>query len=134
MNAEKTIKICGKDVQMRYCLASETGFEKLADKEVSVFLPTPTSRQDDKGNTIYDKPKATTDDFIRLGIACIVAAYERTEQEPPVNVGDIMYDATPDEVAAMIASTYELRMKWYELPGVIKPETEKKEEDGGKNA
>lgn len=134
MKAEKTIKICGKEVRMRYCLASETGFEKLADKEVSVFLPTPTLDKDKEGNIIYDKPKATTEDFLKLSIACILAAYEREDKEPPVSVSDILYDSTPDEVAAMIASTYELRMKWYELPGVIKPETEEKAEDGKKNA
>ena len=52
MKAEKTITICGKEVRMRYCLASETGFEKLADKEVSVFLPTPTLDKDKDGNHV----------------------------------------------------------------------------------
>lgn len=134
MKAEKTITICGKDVKMRYCLAAETGFESLANKEMSVFLPTPTLDKDKDGNIIYDKPMATTEDFLKLSIACILAAYEREDKEPPVSVSDILYDSTPDEVATMIASTYELRIKWYELPGVIKPETEKKEEANGKNA
>lgn len=134
MKAEKTITICGKEVRMRYCLASETGFESLANKEMSVFLPTPTLDKDKEGNIIYDKPIATTEDFLKLSIACILAAYEREDKEPPVSVSDILYDSTPEEVASMIASTYELRMKWYELPGVIKPETEKVTEDNGKNA
>ena len=133
MIPEKTIQICGKDVQLRYCIASETGFEILSDKESTVFLPTPTDKKDEEGNIIYDKPKATTEDYLRLAIASIIAAYERNGQEPPVSVDDILYDATPEEVTNLIAATIELRLKWYHITDVVKPETEKKEDDG-KNA
>lgn len=133
MIPEKTIQICGKDVQLRYCIASETGFEILSNKESTVFLPTPTDKKDEEGNIIYDKPKATTEDYLRLSIASIIAAYERNGQEPPVSVDDILYDATPEEVTNLIAATIELRLKWYHISDVVKPETEKKEDDG-KNA
>lgn len=133
MIPEKTIQICGKDVQLRYCIASETGFEILSDKESTVFLPTPTDKKDEEGNIIYDKPKATTEDYLRLAIASIIAAYERNGQDPPVSVDDILYDATPEEVTNLIAATIELRLKWYHISDVVKPETEKKEDDG-KNA
>ena len=133
MIPEKTITICGKDVQLRYCIASETGFEILSNKESTVFLPTPTDKKDEEGNIIYDKPKATTEDYLRLAIASIIAAYERNGQEPPVSVDDILYDATPEEVTNLIAATIELRLKWYHISDVVKPETEKKEDDG-KNA
>lgn len=133
MIPEKTIKICGKDVQLRYCIASETGFEILSNKESTVFLPTPTEKKDEEGNIIYDKPKATTEDYLRLAIASIIAAYERNGQEPPVSVDDILYDATPEEITNLIASTIELKLKWYHISDVVKPETEKKEDDG-KNA
>lgn len=129
MIPEKTIKICGKDVQLRYCIASETRFEILSNKESTVFLPTPTDKKDEEGNIIYDKPKATTEDYLRLAIASIIAAYERNGQEPPVSVSDILYDATPEEVSNLIAATIELRLKWYHISGVVKPETEKKEDD-----
>lgn len=129
MIPEKTIKICGKDVQLRYCIASETGFEILSNKESTVFLPTPTEKKDEEGNIIYDKPKATTEDYLRLAIASIIAAYERNGQEPPVSVDDILYDATPEEVTNLIAATIELRLKWYHISDVVKPETEKKDDD-----
>lgn len=134
MKAEKTIKICGKEVRMRYCLRTEILFERLANKEMSVFLPTPTLDKDKEGNIIYDKPKATSEDFLMLTFACILASYQREDKEPPVSASDVLDDSSPDEVAALTASTNELRMKWYELPGVIKPETEEKAEDGKKNA
>lgn len=130
MNAEKTIKICGQDVLLRYCLASETGFEALASgKDANVFNPTPTGKTDEDGNQIFAKPMATTDDIVRLGIACMIAAYEQKKQEPPVTVDDILYNAAPNEIASLITTTIELRLKWHQIAPVVKPETDKKEDN-----
>ena len=135
MIAEKTISICGKDVKMRYCLASETGYELISDKDINTFLPTPTDKHDKDGKVIFSPAKATTDDFIRLSYACIVAAYECEDKQPPISVTDIMYNATPQEVTNMIASCVELRIKWYKMPEVVRPEEEvHDEEEQGKNA
>lgn len=134
MITEKTIQICGKDVQVRYCLASETGFEVLSGKEISVFLPTPTGDKNEDGTPLFEKPKATTEDFLRLAISSIIAAYERNGQNPPVTVDNILYDSTPEDVANLIAATVELRLQWYHIPSVVKPETESTKENDGKNA
>lgn len=134
MIAEKTIKICGKDVQVRYCLASETGFEVLSGKDASIFLPTPTGEKDENGKPIFNIPQPSTDDLVRLSIASILAAYECKGQEAPVKVDDILYNASPEEVTNLIAATIELRMKWYRLADTVKPETTEQKEDDGKNA
>lgn len=141
MIAEKTIKMNvvrdgeekDVDVRLRYCIASETGFEVLSNKESSIFVPTPTGETDEQGNPVYDKPKATTEDYLRLAIACILAAYECKGEEPPVTVNDILYGSSPEEVTNLIAATVELRLKWYHISELVKPETNKKE-DAGKNA
>ena len=109
MKAEKTISICGQDVQMLYCAATETGFEQLANRSINVFLP-----GDDDEN-----PAATGDDYIKLGIAAIIAAYAKNDQEPPVSVKDVLYEATPQEVVALITSAVELRAKWYDVPEIV---------------
>lgn len=109
MKAEKTISICGQDVQMLYCAATETGFEQLANHSINVFLP------GDEG----EAPEATGDDYIRLGIAAIIAAYAKNDQEPPVSVKDVLYEANPQEVVALITSAVELRAKWYDVPGIV---------------
>ena len=134
MIQEKTLTICDKDVKVRYCLASETGYELLSGKDINTFLPVPTDHFDEAGKVIFGPAKATTDDFIRLSFACIMAAYECEGKEPPVTVKDIMYNATPQEITNLIASCVELRIKWYEAPKVVQPETEEQDkEDDGKN-
>jgi hypothetical protein len=53
--------------------------------------------------------------------------------DAPVTADDIMYDATPKDVELLITTVIELRNLWYEIPSVVKPETDEKPDDG-KNA
>ena len=48
MATEKNIQICGKQVTMRYCAATETGYEKIAGKSSAIFVP--EIEKDEEGN------------------------------------------------------------------------------------
>ena len=127
MISEKTIQICGKDVQMRYCAAAETGYERLSGQSSDIFVP--EVERDDEGNITNVKQRAKADDYIKLAIAAIVAAYARQNEESPITADDIMYDATPQEVTTLITTVIELRAKWYEIPSVVKQDEPADEED-----
>ena len=117
MNNEKTITICGKEVKMRYCAATETGYEQMS------------------GKSIGDIDFAKEEDLIRLSLAAILAAYLRDNADAPVTSSDILSDAKPKELIEMFKVLLELRAAWYEVPAVVKPEMEEKEGDKqGKNA
>jgi hypothetical protein len=128
MIAEKTIQICGNDVRLRYCAATETGYESLSGKNVNVFTSTPTEFDKDGKPTKFDPPVATTQDYLTLAVAAIVAAYARNEEEPPVKSEDILYDATPQEVSNLLTTVVMLRVEWYKVPEVVntdmKPDAE----------
>lgn len=134
MIAEKTISICGKDVKMRYCAASETGYELLSNgKSSEVF--TPIIERDDNGEVVkVEPPKATADDYIKLAIASIIAAYERNDEEIPISGKDIMYDAEPQEISELIMSVIELRNKWYTVPKTVPDSEFEKGDENPKNA
>lgn len=124
MNTEKTINICGKEVRLRYCAATETGFESLSGKKIDVFLSTPT-KWDTEGNaTEFDPPMATTQDYLTLAISAIVAAYARKGEETPVTGEDILYDASPADVTELLTTAAMLRIEWYKVPEVVKPDIE----------
>lgn len=130
MIAEKTIKICGKDVKMRYCAAAETGYEAMSGKSADVFCPT-IKEKDDNGKPVsFGPPKAKTEDYLKLGVAAITAAYVRIGEPSPVSDGDILFDADPREVLALITSVIELRGQWYAIPETI-PATEFENDGGG---
>ena len=45
----KKITICGKEVELFYCAATENGYERFSDgKTIGVFIP--TFKMDEEGN------------------------------------------------------------------------------------
>lgn len=118
MNKQRTIQICGKDVPILYCAATETGYERLSGKGIDVFLP--TFKQNKKGETVIDQPPAaTTEDYLQLSIAAIIAASEADGVEVPIDSKDLLYRASKPEVTALITAVIEQRNEWYGLSAVI---------------
>lgn len=117
MIPEITIKILGQDVLMRFCAASETGFEQLTGRSAAVFEH--TIEKDDEGNDKVVRPKATAADWLHLAWASIAAAYlKRGDQKPPITLADMLCDTTPDEAKELILKVIELRNKWYGVPEI----------------
>lgn len=136
MNPEKTITICGKEVRMRYCAATESGYEKMAHQSSAVFAATIKKFKEDGTPEIIEPPKAVGSDFLQLAIAGIVAAYAKDDQTPPITSDEILYDAGPDETLLLTTTIIELRREWYNIPATI-PESETDEtpkEEAEKNA
>ena len=142
MIAEKTVKMTvirdGEekevDVRMRYCAAAEQGFETLSGKRMDVFSPTPTAWDADGNATEYENPKATTQDYLTLAVAAIVAAYARNNEESPVKSEDIIYDASPQTITELITKVVTLRIQWYLVPDVVQPEMKPENRKREKNA
>jgi hypothetical protein len=113
---EKTITICGKQVKMRYCAATEIGYEKLSDKSSAIFVPEVIK---DENGTITDvKQNATLSDFVQLAIAGIIAAYDSENDDTPVTAKQILNEAAGNEVSKMVTTIVELRNDWYSVPNV----------------
>mgnify|MGYP006923359090 FL=1 len=117
MTTEKTIQICGKQVTMRYCAATETGYEKISGKSSAIFVP--EIEKDEDGNIKSVKQNAKTEDFIILAVAAIIAAYQRKHETAPVTADDIIYEANPEEVTELLKTICELRNEWYNIPAVV---------------
>ena len=115
----KKITICGKEVELFYCAATENGYERISGgKTIGVFLP--TFKSDGDGNQVIDKlPEATNEDYMMLAMAGIVAADTYHKREAVINSEDILYNATPTERKLLIETIVELRNEWYEVPKII---------------
>lgn len=123
----QTITLCDKEVGIAYCAATETGYETMSGKSISVFYP--------QGD---EPPKAKTEDYIQLAIAGIIAYYARWGGEVPIDIKNIIYDAAPADITTMLTAIAQLRNEWYQLPAVVEPEPEPKpaaenEEESEKN-
>ena len=129
MNKIETITLCGKKVKIMYCAATETGYEIVAEKSSQEFLPTILERDENGKVTKAEPPAATLDDYIKLALAGIIAAYESEDKKPPVTSKDILYHATSEEVTNLVATIGKLRAAWYNVPDVV--ELDKQQADGG---
>ena len=129
MNKIETITLCGKKVNIMYCAATETGYETVAGKSSQVFLSTVLERDENGNVTKSEPPAAVLDDYIKLALAGIIAAYESEDKKPPVTSKDILYHATSEEVTNLVATIGKLRKEWYNVPDVV--ELDKQQADGG---
>lgn len=111
MTNEKTINICGKDVRLRYCAATETGFEQLAGKSI--------------GNIDYQ----SQEDLMRLSVSAILAAYTRTKEDAPISSEDLMYEAKPAEIVELFKAVLEARAAWYDVPLVLEESIKSEQAD-----
>ena len=118
MNNEGTININGQEIRMLYTAAAEKGFEDITGQSSAVFM---------NDSKIYD--------WATLGLACIVAAYDCKDEDPPVKAKDILYNWGPEDVEELVNATIKLRRAWYKIPEVIKTEEEEtpKDEEEPKN-
>lgn len=135
MNPEKTIQLTRKgkngdpelvDVKLRYCAATETGFEAMSGKSMEVFNPKIV--KDDKGKNQVINPTATDEDYIKLAMSAIIAAYARNDEEPPVQSEDIIYECTRRQVMDMVIAVSEMRIQWLNIPKPIESEIKKEAE------
>lgn len=104
---KKTIRLCGKDVDLIYCAASEQGFETLA------------------GKSINDLDFTLSTDIMKLSLACITAAYSVNNQNPPIDSKELLYDITPQELTDLYLTVINLRAEWYNVPAVVANELKK---------
>ena len=115
---EKKITICGQEVRICYCAATENAFEQITGKSIGIFVP--TIGKNEQGENIVKNPaEAMTGDWMFLGIAGIVAAYSRDNQESPIDTNQVLFDANPEEVSNLITAIIELRSQWYRVPEII---------------
>ena len=75
--------------------------------------------RDDEGNITNVINHAKAEDYIKLGLAAIFAAYSRKDEDAPIKAEEILYDAEPGEVQNLINTVMELRAKWYEVSPVV---------------
>ena len=135
---KETIKIFGKEVDMLYCAAAETGYEKLSGKSSEVFIPKRAMSgdqpvNDSDGNPIYNAPEAMLDDYIKLAVSAIIAAYAREGKDAPITTKDILYDAPPNDVTTIVSTVARLRNEWYTMPAALQND-EISEDVASKNA
>lgn len=109
---EKKITICGKEVGIAYCMATEQTFEELTDKSIRQLNP--------------ERER----DLLLLSLAAVMVYASYHKQEAELSVEDLLYKASPKEVQTLVSEVAELRNEWYEVPKTLDAQEGEQEEEG----
>ena len=116
----KEITLCGKQVMLAYCFATELTFKNFTSIEIEDFDPT------------------NRDHIIYMILSAIASYYESREKEEekksPVIDKNLMYDAKPAEIIDALKEIIKLKNEWYEIPNGDKIEEKPAEGEEPKNA
>ena len=116
----KEITLCGKQVTLAYCYATEIAYKEMSDEDIFDYAQAAVEaiqaqRDPDIKKTIY------------AIIACMMAYYE-DKDKAPVKDSEIMREATPVEIGTAMLTILSMRQEFYHVP---KGEPEDKQEKSG---
>ena len=106
----KEITLCGKTVNICYCLATEIAFNKFTGVSVEEF---------DAKNPEHS---------VHLILSGIMSWYEANGKQPEVTDHDIIFNADATEFVQALKDMFELRREWYAIPAGYSTENAATEE------
>lgn len=105
---KKDITICGKQVTLGYCYATEIAYNKVVGEDVLPFIQESVKRYEEGQGPDRQKTVA----FI---IASAVAYYQSIGEESPIEADDLLYNANAQEFSQAAATVFELYKEFYEV-------------------
>ena len=123
---KKEITICGKQVTLAYCYATEIGYKNLAGEDMTDFVQ-------EAVKAIQSEKSPDIEKVIYAIIASMMAFYEDADKMP-VKDADIMKEATPLEVGTALGTILGLRGEFYNIPNGEPKDTDEEKAEAEKNA
>ena len=94
----KQITLCGQQVTIGYCFATEIAFRNYT------------------GVSVEDMDLMNPEHIIYLILSAMIAYYEHEELSLPIKDTDLMYNSNPTEMIQAVANVFELNREWYAVP------------------
>ena len=117
---KKETTICGKQVTLAYCYATEIAFKDLSDQDITDFMIEAIPQ-------IQDQKMPSAKKVTHLIVASMMSYYESKDEKMPIEVKDIMYQATASEIGNALGVIIGLRAEFYHISS---DEPEDKPKDG----
>ena len=105
----KEITLCGRQVTLAYCYATEIAYKDLSDENIADYIKEAVA-------CIQQETDPDVKHTIYAILACMLAYYQSRSEEAPLTDTDLMNDAKPAELGAAIFTIIGLRMDFYKVP------------------
>ena len=130
---QQTIQLCGKDITLGYCFATEINFTNFTDGDnAPKFIADAATKLDalTKGGT--DTPDIRKSIYLILSAA--LAYYSSIDQEMPIIDKDLMFCDDPTEIYTALGAVILLYGKFYKMiPAEVEKAKKSQKGPKGKN-
>ena len=106
---KKEITLCGKQIHIAYCYATEISFKILTDEDINDYMQEAYS-------VIQAERMPDIDKSVKLILSAITAYYESKEEEPPIGSKELLYESTPTEIGNALGVILGMRVEFYYVP------------------
>lgn len=105
----KEVTICGKQVMLAYCYATEISYKVLTDENIEVFMG-------EVGEAITDETMPDVKKSIMLILASMMSYYEFKDESAPLTDKELMTNTTPSELGNAVGVIVGLHYQFYYVP------------------
>ena len=105
----KEITLCGRQVTLAYCYATEIAYKDLSDENIADYIKEAVA-------CIQQETDPDVKHTIYAILACMLAYYQSRGEDAPITDTDLMNDAKPAELGTAIFTIIGLRMDFYKVP------------------
>jgi len=122
---QKTITLCGKQVTLGYCYATEIAYKDYTGENIQNFIAEAAQAVNSESPQLPDIKKSV------FAILSAALAYSNSrDEESPIKDSDLMNDLNPVEFGAAVAAIIELWSEFYRIPDGEPREKESKKGKG----
>lgn len=105
----KEITLCGKQVTLAYCYATEISYKTLSDEDIINFNQEIVEK-------IQHEQMPDIRKTIFLILASLMSYYESKDEQCPITDKELMYECTPQEIGKALGTLLGLRVEFYHIP------------------
>ena len=105
----KEITICGKQITLAYCYATEISYKILSDEDIIGF-------SQEIVENIQHEQMPDIKKTIFLILASMQSYYESKGEQCPITDKELMYECTPQEIGKALGTIIALRSEFYHVP------------------
>ena len=121
----KELTICGKQVTLAYCYATEINYKYFADEDIEVLMAKIIK-------AIKDKSLIDVDKSLKLIAASMTSYYDYKEDEEkmPITLKELRSESTPREISTAIGFIIAMRQQFYYVPEDEQEAMDNKQDEG----
>ena len=105
----KEITICGKQITLAYCYATEISYKILSDEDIIGF-------SQEIVENIQHEQMPDIKKTIFLILASMQSYCESKGEQCPITDKELMYECTPQEIGKALGTIIALRSEFYHVP------------------